>query len=42
MRQASDRLSVRRYVGYDLGESLPDPGLVNSVSEKKEGRISFW
>ncbi len=24
MRQASDRLSVRRYVGYDLGESLPD------------------
>ena len=24
MRHASDRLSVRWYVGYDLGESLPD------------------
>src|SRR5258706_3477861 len=24
MRQAADRLSVHWYVGYDLGESLPD------------------
>src|SRR5436305_13053142 len=24
MRQAADRLSVRWYVGYDLGEPLPD------------------
>src|SRR6266704_2383607 len=24
MRHAADRLSVRCYIGYDLGESLPD------------------
>ncbi len=24
MRHADDRLSVRWYLGYDLGESLPD------------------
>jgi transposase len=25
MRDAADRLSVRWYLGYDLGEALPDP-----------------
>ncbi len=29
MRHADDRLSVRWYLGYDLGESLPDHSSLN-------------
>src|SRR6266853_5662061 len=31
MRHAADRLSVRWYVGYDLGESLPDHSSLTKI-----------
>src|SRR5260370_19555980 len=34
MRHAADRLSVRWYVGYDLGESLPDHSSVTRIRER--------
>ncbi len=34
MRHAADRLSVRWYVGYDLGESLPDHSSLTRIRER--------
>jgi len=34
MRHASDRLSVRWFVGYDLGESLPDHSSLTRIRER--------
>jgi transposase len=34
MRHAADRLSVRWYVGYDLGESLPDHSSLSRIRER--------
>jgi transposase len=34
MRQAADRLSVRWYVGYDLGEPFPDHSSLSRVRER--------
>jgi Transposase domain (DUF772) len=34
MRHAADRLSVRWYVGYDLGEPLPDHSSLTRIRER--------
>src|SRR5918912_1790992 len=34
MRHASDRLSVRWYIGYDLGEPLPDHSSLTRIRER--------
>src|SRR5258707_15826125 len=34
MRHAADRLSVRWYVGYDLGEPLPDHSSLSRIRER--------
>src|SRR5713101_5694721 len=34
MRHAADRLSVRWYVGYDLGEALPDHSSLTRIRER--------
>src|SRR3989440_5946379 len=34
MRHAADRLSVRWYIGYDLGESLPDHSSLTRIRER--------
>src|SRR5438874_3705642 len=34
MRQAADRLSIRWYVGYDLGEPLPDHSSLTRIRER--------
>src|SRR3989442_11016147 len=34
MRHAADRLSVRWYLGYDLGESLPDHSSLTRIRER--------
>src|SRR6266849_4582639 len=34
MRHAADRLSVRWYVGYDLGEPLPDHSSLSRICER--------
>jgi len=34
MRQAADRLSVRWYIGYDLGEPLPDHSSLTRIRER--------
>ncbi len=34
MRQAADRLSVRWFVGYDLGEPLPDHSSLTRIRER--------
>src|SRR5438309_5151934 len=34
MRHAADRLSVRWYVGYDLGEPLPDHSTLTRIRER--------
>ena len=34
MRLAADRLSVRWYLGYDLGEALPDHSSLTRIRER--------
>jgi len=34
MRHAADRLSVRWYIGYDLGEPLPDHSSLTRIRER--------
>ena len=34
MRHAADRLSVRWYIGYDLGEALPDHSSLTRIRER--------
>jgi transposase len=34
MRQAADRLSIRWFLGYDLGESLPDHSSLTRIRER--------
>jgi transposase len=34
MRHAADRLSIRWYIGYDLGESLPDHSSLTRIRER--------
>ncbi len=34
MRHAADRLSVRWYIGYDLGESLPDHSSLTRIRNR--------
>src|SRR6478672_11422867 len=34
MRHAADRLSVRWYLGYDLGEALPDHSSLTRIRER--------
>ena len=36
MRHAADRLSVRWYIGYDLGEPLPDHSSLTRIRERYE------
>jgi transposase len=37
MRHAADRLSVRWYAGYDLGEPLPDHSSLTRIRERYGG-----
>jgi IS5 family transposase len=39
MRLAADRLSVRWYVGYDLGEPLPDHSSLTRIRERYGGEV---
>jgi transposase len=34
MRHAADRLSIRWYIGYDLGEPLPDHSSLTRIRER--------